>query len=354
MAVAALLCIAGGCINVPNPLPGKKAVDLKQPIALSLPMRFVEGFGANIDKTTEITTLDIVAPFCMELPEGFGAAGAGLNSMICVSPAGASLKLSVRENIPLATLDIWRQFVIRSLVQKHKYKILEDKGFKTTENLNAWSVTAQCTVKGKSYKYKLVMISWCNTLYMAELSGSSRVFDATVGAFDTALKSCDLAFWRMRHAYSCTNPFLRFDPVKVTPHAERGLFATSWTPLQLGFIPYAQLWDSPSKVYGLGLNLFYLKQQRVGGISYALFNAVKESYGIQLAPFFSAAEENIGLSIGLLYNAVRVNNGLTIGLITRGEEGSHGVQIGLLNFNSSPDYLFCMPVINFPIFSCFR
>jgi hypothetical protein len=56
----------------------------------------------------------------------------------------------------------------------------------------------------------------------------------------------------------------------------------------------------------------------------------------------------------LLYNIIHKNNGLSIGLINRAEEGSHGVQIGLLNFNSSPDYLYCFPIINFPIFACFR
>ena len=354
MASVALLCIAGGCVNVPNPVPGKEPVCLKNPAKLALPMRWVEMFGANVDRTAEITTLDTVAPYRMEIPAGFSAVGSALRSMICVSPYECSLKLSTRENLPGANLNNWRQVITRVLIEKHNYKIIEDKGFKTSENISAWSVVGLRNIKGKDHKYRLVMILFDDTLYIAELFGRAKAFEAANCSFETALRSCDLAFWRGRHYYSCTNPFSRFDPVKVVPHAGRGLFATSWTPIQLGFFPYAQLWDSPSNVYGLGLNLFYLKQNRVGGISFSLFNAVKESYGIQLAPFFSAADENIGLSIGLLYNAVRANNGLTIGLVTRGEEGSHGVQIGLLNFNSSPDYFFCMPIINFPVFACFR
>ncbi|MBO5723345.1 MAG: hypothetical protein J6S58_00805 [Lentisphaeria bacterium] len=354
MAAVALLNIAGGCINVPNPPAGKDPVCLKNPVELALPMRWIENLGAQVEKNAESTTLDIQAPFSMEIPKGFSAVGSALNAMICTSPYECSLKLSTRENYPGATLSFWRQVITRVLIEKHQFRILEDKGIVTSENLKGWSVTAQRAVKGKNYKYRLVLIHWEGTLYLAELAGRSRAFDAAAADFEKALRSCNLAFWRMRHAADCTNPFLRYDPVQVIPSAKRGLFATSWTPLQLGFIPYAQLWDSPSNVYGLALNLFYLKQKRVGGISYGLFNAVKESYGIQLAPFFSAAEENIGLSIGLLYNAAQVNNGLTIGLITRAEEGSHGVQIGLLNFNSSPDYLFCLPIINFPIFKCFR
>ena len=354
MAAAALFCFAGGCVNVPNPVPGQETVNLKTPPGLAMPMRWIENFGANVDKTAEITTLDIQFPFSMELPKGFSAAGSGLNTLIAVSPYECSLKLSTHENFPGATLGFWKHVITRVLIEKHQFVILEDKGFKTTENVSAWSVTAQRKINGKDYKYKLVMMSWDDTLYIAELFGRIRAFEASIVAFDTALRSCDLAFWRIRHDNNCTNPFWRYDPVKVIPFAKRGLFETSWTPIQLGFFPFAQLWDSPSKVYGLGLNLFYLKQQRVGGISFALFNAVKESYGIQLAPLFSAAEENIGLSVGLLYNATRVNNGLTVGLITRSEEGSHGVQLGLLNFNSSPDYFFCFPLINFPVFACFR
>ena len=354
MAAVAVLCIAGGCVNVANPLPGKEPVNLKQPVKLAMPMRWIESFGANVDKTAEITTLDTVAPYSMDIPAGFSAAGSALNSMICVSPYECSMKLSTRENLPGATLRSWRQIFIRVLMEKHNYQIIEDRGFKTSENLNAWTVTGQREIAGKNHKYKLVIIQWEGTLYIAELFGRAKAFETALTPFETALVSCNLAFWRMRHAYDCTNPFLRFDPVKVVTQRNRGLIDTSWTPLQLGFFPYAQLWESPSKVYGLGINLFYLKQDRVGGISFAPFNAVKESYGVQLAPFFSAAEENIGLSVGLLYNAVQVNNGLTIGLVTRAEEGSHGVQIGLLNFNSSPDYLFCMPIINFPIFACFR
>lgn len=352
-AAAALVCLAGGCVNVPNPLPGKDPVPVK-PDTLPVAMRWVDTLGANIDKTVEITTLDIDAPYNIDIPRGFSAAGAGLNRMVCVAPNGASVKFSIRENLPGGTLDFWRKIITRSLVQKYKFRVLEDKGFRTPENLNGWIFTGQRIVKGKVYKYKLALISWCDELYLAELSGAAKAFDATVSAFDKSLKTFDLAFWRMQHDANCTNPFLRYDPVRVIPQAERGLFKTSWTPIQLGFIPYVQLWDSPGKVYGLALNFFYLKQQRVGGISYSLFNAVKESYGIQLGGFFSAAEENCGLSIGVLYNAVRVNNGLTIGLITRGEEGSHGVQIGLLNFNSSADYPFCLPFINFPLYSCNR
>ena len=354
MVAVAVLGIVSGCVNVPNPVPGNEPVNLKNPVKVAMPMRWIESFGAVVDKTAEITTLDMVAPYSMDIPKGFSAAGSALNAIICVSPYECSVKLSTRENLPGATLSFWRQVISRVLIEKHNYKIIEDKGFKTSENVSAWKVTGLRTVKGKAHKYKLVVMLWGDTLYFAELFGRARAFEAGEKEFDTALLTCNLAFWRMRHAYECTNPFLRFDPVKVVPHANRGLISTSWTPIQLGFFPYAQLWDSPSNVYGFGINLIYLKQQRVGGISYALFNAVKESYGIQLAPFFSAADENIGLSIGLLYNAVRVNNGLTIGLITRGEEGSHGVQIGLLNFNSSPDYPFVMPIINFPIFSCFR
>jgi hypothetical protein len=290
----------------------------------------------------------------MDIPDGFSAVGSGLNSMICVSPMEASVRMLRRNNLPGGTLDFWRKVISRVLIEDHGYEILADNGLETTERVNSWTVTGKRIVEGAEYKYKLVMASFEGELYMVELFGSTAAFDASEKAFDRAVDSMDLGFWRMRHERDCTNPFLAFDPVKVTPPEGTGLFKTSWTPLQLGLFPYVQLWDSPSHVYGIGLDLFFLDQKRVGGISFSLFNAVKESYGIQLAPIAAASEENCGLSIGLLYNIIHKNNGLSIGLINRAEEGSHGVQIGLLNFNSSPDYLYCFPIINFPIFACFR
>ena len=103
----------------------------------------------------------------------------------------------------------------------------------------------------------------------------------------------------------------------------------------------------------LDLDLLVNEQKCVAGVSLGLFNAVKESYGLHLGALMGATERNCGLSMGVLYNLVRENNGVSFGLINRAEAGQ-GVQIGLLNFNSSPDYLSWFPVINLPLFSCFR
>ena len=356
-AVAGAICtLAAGCMNTPNPVPNQDPIPMKVaiPAGMKVPMRWVEALGSSTDHTKEITSLNMFTPYLVDVPAGFSAVGAGLNSLICVSPEGASIKFFVKENVPGGTLDYWRKTIVRSLIEKHNYQILQDKGFRTTENIPAWSVTAVRKYQGEEYKYALTAASFGDKLYLSEMYGKSLVFDAAVPAYQQAVASMDLGFWRVRHLYECTNPYLAYDPVLVTPKADRGLINTSWTPIQLGFMPWAQLWESTSNVYGLDINLLVNEQKRVAGISYGLFNATKESFGIQLAPLMGATEWNCGISIGLLYNLVRDNDGISIGLINRAEDGSQGIQIGLLNFNSSPDYLSWFPIINFPLFACFR
>lgn len=357
IAAAGVLCtLVAGCMNTPNPVPNTDPVPMKaiRPAGMNVPMRWVDDLGSSGDFTKDITSLNMFAPYIVDMPVGFSAVGAGLDSLICAAPNGAAIKFFVKENMPGATLDFWRQIILRSLMQKQSYQILQDRGFRTTENIPAWQVTAVRKSGKDEYKYCLTAASFGDKLYLAEMYGKSMAFDESAAAYQQAIASMDIGFWRVRHLYECTNPYLAYDPVLVTPKAGRGLINTSWTPIQLGFMPWAQLWESTSNVYGLDINLLVNEQKRCAGISYGLFNAVKESFGIQIGALMSAAEWNCGLSIGVLYNLVRDNDGVSIGLINRAEEGSQGIQIGLLNFNSSPDYLSWFPIINFPLFSCFR
>lgn len=357
---AALLFGGFGCVNYPNPMPDKSPVAFKNPMHLDLPMRWVALLGKDVDTVAKFSTLDAVKPFPFLIPCGFGAAGSGFDSIICVNPTEVSARFFTRMNMPGARLPFWRHTILRVLIEQHNYKIILDEGFKTTENINAWRVTGIKTIVNKKtgakkdYKYKLVMAIWGDTLYMAECYGRIKAFDAAEKSFDKAISTMDLAFWRIIHQPPVFDPFFFYDNVAVHPQHNTGIWCPSWTPLQLGFFPYGQIFCSTSNVYGLGFDLFFLNQNRTCGISYGLFNAVKENYGIHLAPLVGATEKNCGLSIGVLYNNIRVNNGLSIGLVNRAEEESHGVQLGLLNFNSSPDYPFFMPIINFPFFALFR
>ncbi len=346
--------LAGAGCATPSELPDNSAIQTSVPEGVKLPMRRVSLLGKNVDKTAEITTLDTQSPYSVEIPRGFGAVGSGLNSMVCVSPQEASVRFFTKENLPGAKLNFWRNVLYRTLKEEHGYKILNEQGFKTTENLDAWKITGIRTIERENYKYKLVVITFDKTLYMAEYYGKEAVFNANEKAFDDAVDTMNLAFWRIIHGRDNTEPFFAYDPVKVTPKSDNGLFGPDWTILQLGFFPYGQIFDSKSNVYGLGLNLFVMDQNTTCGISYALFNAVKESYGIHLAPLWGSTEKNYGLSIGLIYNQIRENNGLSIGLINRAEKNSHGVQIGLLNFNTDPDYFYCFPIINLPVFALFK
>lgn len=355
-AAGVLSTMVAGCMNTPNPVPAQDPIPLKvvRPAGMNIPMRWVDELGSSTDHSKEITSLNMFAPYKVDMPAGFSAVGTGLNSIICVSPEGASIKYFVKENVPGGTLDFWRKLISRSLMEKHNYRILQDKGFRTTENIPAWTITAARMYNNEEYKYALTAVSFDGNLYLSEMYGKSLVFDAAAPAYQQSVASMDLGFWRVRHLYECTNPYLAYDPVVVTPKAGRGLINTSWTPIQLGFMPWAQLWESTSNVYGLDLDLLVNEQKCVAGISFGLFNAVKESYGLHVGALMGATERNCGLSIGLLYNLVRDNDGVSIGLINRAEEGSQGIQIGLLNFNSSPDYLSWFPIINLPLFSCFR
>ncbi len=354
MSFAAIGLLAGAGCTTPSELPDQFPVRTHVPAGVNLPMRWVELLGKNVDKTPEITTLDTVPPYSLEIPRGFGAVGSGLNSMVCVSPQEASVRFFVRENMPGAKLNFWRSVIYRTLKEDQGYKILKEHAFKTTENLNGWKITGIRTIQRETYKYKFVMVTFDDTLYMAEFYGKEKVFDENERAFDAAIDTMDLAFWRIIHGRNNTEPFFAFDPVAVMPKSGNGLFGTSWTPLQLGLFPYCQIFESKSNVYGLGLNLFVMDQNVTCGISYALFNAVKRSYGIHLAPLWGATEKNYGLSIGLIYNQIRENYGLSIGLVNRAEKNSRGVQLGLLNFNSDPDYFYCFPIINLPVFSLFK
>ncbi len=352
MSVAALGLLAG-CAT-PSELPDNSAIKTSIPVGVELPMQWVKLLGKDVYKTPEISTLDTQAPYCVEIPRGFGAVGSGLNSMVCVSPQEASVRFFTKENLQGAKLNFWRNVICRVLMEEHGYKILKEEGFKTTENLDAWKITGIRAIEGINYKYKLVVVTFDNMLYMAEFYGKEAVFNDTEKAFDSSIDTMNLAFWRIIHGRDNTEPFFVFDPVKVTPKSDNGLFGPDWTPLQLGFFPYGQIFDSASNVYGLGLNLFGMSQNTTCGISYALFNAVKENYGIHLAPLWGTTEKNCGLSIGLLYNQIGVNNGLSIGVINRAEKNSNGIQIGLLNFNTDPDYFYCFPIINFPLFKLFK
>lgn len=354
LAAVALLLGGAGCISQRNMAAGD------EPVVLSkrgmMPMQWVEQLAANPERIPEVTTRDAVPPFNMTIPQGFAAIGSGLRNMVCAAPDKSWVMLLSRPNLCGADNEFWRQIITGKLVEKNGWKVdnAVESLQKTTENIDCWSVEATKTVANVEYRLRMVVAVFQEKVNIVMLCATAEDFMKHVEAFDAAVDTMDLALWRAVHQRSSTDPFLCYDPIAVYPRSDNGLRHEPWTPLLFGLAPAFQSVGSESTVYGVGMNLFFLEQEEVNGVSLSLLNAVRISRGIQLGVLSSVTEANNGLAASLLYTGTAVNNGVSVGLITRSEEDSTGVQIGLLNFSSDPAYFPCFPIINFPFFRLFQ
>ncbi len=111
-----------------------------------------------------------------------------------------------------------------------------------------------------------------------------------------------------------------------------GCIQASWTPVEMGVVPPAQIFREDTEVRGLRMALVYAENASLTGFDFALIDArvTGPVRGVQFAGFFTNTQGSAdGLQLGLANGTRGALRGLQLGG-GNGAGSAHGLQLGLL------------------------
>jgi hypothetical protein len=106
-----------------------------------------------------------------------------------------------------------------------------------------------------------------------------------------------------------------------------------WFPLQIAFMPQAQLMVKEVPIYGLKLDVWHGINEHVRGVEMGIFGDATDFAGLQIHGANVVQEKTTGLQIGII-NRARDASGLAVGGLNQTDSLQKGMAFGAVNVST--------------------